>query len=174
MEAQFDEILKEFQVESKRLVVQALEVLEKAEGDIAQARDLEDYGMYVDRIMGGAKSLAVSIPQPEHIIHKIGDYSALCKAVGYKSSQVWDNETLYDICVAVLADATDILADMIDELLARPGAKVEDFLDQHLIDRLRWLSEQFGSEYRESVDVNKKDRLKQGEIDDLLAKLGLS
>lgn len=83
-----DDILKEFQIESKNLIEESLRVLENCDGDPSQAHSLEEYAQLVDRIMGGAKSLAVHLNDPNHIIHKVGDYAALCKAVGYKASQI--------------------------------------------------------------------------------------
>ncbi len=173
MESQYADILKEFQVESKNLVAQMNEILEKCEGDMSLAQSLEEYGLFVDRIMGGAKSLALAIPEPEHIIHKVADYSAICKAVGYKSSQVWDNEPFYDICVALLMDATEVLDNMVDQLLVADASPVSKLINQHLIDRLKWVSAKFGAEVRASVAVDKKVRMAQGDIDVLLKKLGI-
>lgn len=174
MESQSLDILKDFQLESKNLVAQMNEVLEKCEGDMSLAQGLEDYGMYVDRIMGGAKSLAMSIAEPTHIIHKIADYSAVCKAVGYKSSQVWDNEPFYNICVALLMEATEVLEHMVDLLLEDRSEPMLQMMNQHLIERLQWVSQKFGAEYRSSVAIDgKKPKMAQGEIDDLLKKLGI-
>lgn len=176
MESQYDDILKDFQVESKSLIVQMTEILERVEGDMSLARSLEDYGLYVDRIMGGAKSIAIAIPESDHIIHKVADYAAVCKAVGYKSSQVTDNEAFFDVCVALLMDATEALDHMIDTLLGESGTSVTKLISQHLIDRLKWISAKFGTEYRSSVAVEKADKkvkMGQGDIDDLLKKLGI-
>lgn len=173
MESQDSDILKDFQVESKNLVMQMNEVLDKVEGDMALARSLEDYGLFVDRIMGGAKSIAIAIPDPEHIINKVADYAAVCKAVGYKSSQINDNEAFFDICVALLMDATEALDHMVDLLREDTSTSVTKLISQHLIDRLKWVSAKFGAEYRSSVAVDKKIKMGQGDIDELLKKLGI-
>jgi len=172
------EILKEFQIESKNLIQQITEILEKCEGDFSQVKSLEEYGQVVDRVMGGAKSLAMGLSgaTSDHFIHKIGDYAALCKAVGYKASQIEDNEQFYDVAVAFLLDATEMLTEMIDKILETKPANFKDLFSQTFLDRLKWISSQFGAEYRASVDVKQATKVKkmsQGEIDNLLKKLGL-
>ena len=79
------EILIEFREESKALNDKLLEILEKCEGDFTQAQSLEEYGNTVDRVMGGAKSLAMQFSKPGHLTQVLGDYAAICKAVSYKA-----------------------------------------------------------------------------------------
>jgi hypothetical protein len=148
-------------------------ILETCEGDYSQVKGLEEYGQNVDRIMGAAKSLAL-MAKPDHLIHKIADYSAICKAVGYKSSQIQDNEQFYDICVALLSDGTEVLQAMIDNL-TEGNATVKELFSKTFLERLRWVSSVFSADIRGSVDVHKgqKTKLSQNEIDDLLKKLGL-
>lgn len=172
------EILKEFQIESKNLIEQIMGILETCEGDFGQVKRLEEYGQVVDRVMGGAKSLAMGLSGvgSDHFIHKIGDYAALCKAVGYKASQIEDNEQFYDVAVAFLLDATEMLTEMIEKILEPKAANFKDLFTQTFLDRLKWISSQFGAEYRASVDVNKANKPKkmtQTEINELLQKLGL-
>jgi hypothetical protein len=167
------EILRDFQAESKDLVDQMIEILEKCEGDFSQVKSLEQYGLFVDRIMGGAKSLAMSISDKNHIIHQIGDYCAICKAVGYKASQIKDNEHFYDVVVALLLDASEMLPKMLD--LVGSNQNLNTVLSKTFVERVKWVSEKFGAEYRSSVEVNKNapKKMDQGDIDDLLKKLGL-
>lgn len=169
------EILKDFQQESKSLIQQMLDILEKIEGDFSQVKKLEEYGQTVDRIMGGAKSLGMSVSNPDHFVHKVGDYSALCKAVGYKASQIRDNPQFYDICVALLLDATELLQEMIDSMIQERPREIKKLISQTFLDRLRWVSSQFSAEVRASVEVkaDQPKRMNQSEIDDLLKKLGL-
>jgi len=166
-----NQILKEFQSESKILINKMTSILNRCEGDLSQVQSLEDYGQSVDRIMGAAKSLALLAP-PEHLIHKIADYSAICKAVGYKSAQIKNNEQFYDICVALLADGTEVLQALIQGL-SQP-VEIKDLFSKTFLDRLRWVSNEFGTEFRSSLDVHKgqKNKLSQNEIDELLKKLG--
>lgn len=166
------EILKEFQDESKTLIAKMNEIIDKCEGDYSQVESLEDFGQTVDRIMGAAKSLALMVP-PDHLIHRIADYAAICKAVGYKSSQIKNNEQFYDICVALLADGTEVLEAMIDGLSEK--VELKELFTKTFLERLRWVSNEFGAEVKSTVDVNKgkKDKLTQNDIDELLKKLGI-
>ncbi|MBO9668252.1 MAG: hypothetical protein J7501_15735, partial [Bdellovibrio sp.] len=145
------EIVEDFVAESKTLIEDLIDLLEGMEGDFSQVKKLADYGNNVDRIMGGAKNLALMAPS-EHAVHMIGDYSALCKAVGYKASQITDNEKFFDICVALLLDATETL----ETLLARihePMSELKKAIPQTFIERLRWVSEKFSADYSMSVDT---------------------
>lgn len=168
------EILKDFLIESKGLIEQMQEILEKCESDFSQAKSLEQYGQNVDRIMGAAKSLAMGADK-NHMIHKIGDYSQICKAVSYKASQIRDNEQFYQICVALLLDGTEVLEHLIVQMGQKEPKEFKELFSKTFLERLKWVSAQFSSEYRSSVDIHKgqKTKLNQGEIDDLLKKLGL-
>lgn len=170
-----DTIIRDFQTESKELIERMMMILEQCEGDFRQVQGLEEYGQTVDRIMGGAQSLAMGIENPSPLIQQIGDYAAICKAVGYKASQISDNEQFYEICVALLLDATEVLQVLIGHVLEPDTKGMKSFLNPAFIDRLKWVSEQFGAEYRASVDVNKgrANKMNQSEIDTLLKKLGL-
>lgn len=149
------EILKDFQSESKILIEEMLELLEEIEGDYEQVKRLEEYGLKVDRIMGGAKSLAMMAPEG-HFIHKIGDYAAICKAVGYKASQIKKNPQLFDICVALLLDGTEMLQSMIEKVDGPTSHEdLQKMFTQTFLDRLRWASSQFGADVRASVAVDK-------------------
>jgi hypothetical protein len=169
-----NEILKEFQIESKNLIEQMTRILESCEGNFSQVKRLEDYGQTVDRIMGGAKSLATVMDDPQHMIHKIGDYAALCKAVGYKASQIKDNPQFYDICVAFLLDATEMLTDMLGKNF-ETTKNFKELFSKTFLDRLRWLSDQFGEEFKATLEIHKSkpQKMTQEEIDQLLKKLGL-
>lgn len=169
-----NEILKEFQIESKNLIDQMLRILENCEGDVSQVQSLEDYGQTVDRIMGGAKSLAMIMPDQQHIIHKVGDYAAICKAVGYKASQIKDNKQFYDVSVAFLLDATEMLQEMLEKHFDS-NTNFKELFSKTFLDRLKWLSSQFGEEFKATVDIYKEKpgKMSQEEIDQLLKKLGL-
>jgi hypothetical protein len=162
-----DSILKEFVLESKSLISESLEILEEVESDISKVKRLEVYGNNVDRIMGGAKNLAI-MAEKDHPLHFIGDYCALCKAVGYKSAQIMSNEDFLMICVALLLDATEMLKEMIEKLATSKVERTK--LNQTFLDRLQWVSSQFGKDVRETVG---KQGLAQDDIDDLLKKLGI-
>lgn len=151
-----------------------LAILEKCEGNYDQVERLDEFGQIVDRIMGAAEMIGLQISDPNHMIHKVSDYAAICKAVGYKASQIKDNDQFYDICVALLLDGTEVLQMMMQELTS-DKKNIKDLFTQTFLERLRWVSAQFGAGFRSSVDINKgqKEKLDQTDIDDLLKKLGL-
>ena len=163
-----ESILKEFVAESKSLIAQSLEILEEVECEPTKVKLLETFGNNVDRIMGGAKSLALMVDS-KHPLHFVADYCALCKAVGYKSSQIIRNESFLMICVALLLDATETLKSMIDKLETDDPFE-RGVLSHTFLDRLRWISEQFGKDVRETVG---QKSLAQNDIDTLLKKLGI-
>lgn len=166
------EILNDFLNESKKLVSESLLLLEKIEDDPTQVRKLEEYGNSVDRIMGGAKSIALLVP-PNHALHMVSDYAGLCKAVGYKASQIVGNDHFYNTCVALLLDATETLSELLDNL-DKSSEELKKSLSETFIERLRWVSNKFNSEFRSSVDASgsSEKKLGQNEIDDLMKKLG--
>ncbi|MGZ3768906.1 MAG: hypothetical protein ACXVCP_04105 [Bdellovibrio sp.] len=168
------EIVEDFINESKTLIEEMQDLLESIEGDYSQVSRLADYGNSVDRIMGGSKNLALLV-SADHALHMISDYTALCKVVGYKASQIKNNQQLFDICVALLLDATETLDTLLDNL-DKEAKTLRDTIPQAFIERLRWISNQFRGDYNISVGSGgtaETPRLQQGDIDDLLKKLGL-
>ncbi len=168
-----ESILKEFVQESKSLIMESLEILEEVESDPSQVKKLEVYGNSVDRIMGGAKNLAL-MAEAGHPIHFIGDYCALCKAVGYKSSQIVNNPDFLMICVALMLDATEMLNEMVEKLISTEKMEATT-LSKTFLDRLQWVSNQFGKDIRETVGAKASGEKSfgQSEIDELLKKLGI-
>jgi hypothetical protein len=166
------DIIVDFVDESKVIVDDLLKILEDVEGNFSQVKRLEEYGQRVDRIMGGAKSLAL-LAGPQHGLHVIGDYADLCKAVGYKASQIRDNAQLFDICVALLFDATEALSDGIENLADdETSSALRGSLSATFLERLRWVSNQFGADVRASVGAG-SEKMDQSDIDSLLRKLGV-
>ncbi len=168
-----DSILKEFVQESKSLIKESLDILEEVESDLSKVKKLEVYGNSVDRIMGGAKNLAL-MAEANHPIHFIGDYCALCKAVGYKSSQIVSNPDFLMICIALLLDATETLDEMVDKLVSDTKQEATT-LSKTFLDRLQWVSNQFSKDIRETVGAKASGEKSfgQSEIDELLKKLGI-
>ncbi|MFZ3229431.1 MAG: hypothetical protein WA160_04450 [Pseudobdellovibrio sp.] len=166
------EIIKEFVVESKTLVSELVVLLEGVEGDFSKVTQLAEYGNGVDRIMGGAQSLAMLAP-PDHALHMISDYSAVCKAVSYKASQISNNKQFFEICVGLLIDATENLSKLLDNI-DQDSVTLKKIIPQAFIERLHWASEQFAAHVRATIAagglVNKTT---QPEINDLIKKLGL-
>ncbi len=167
------EIVEDFVSESKTLITELIELLEGIEGQFSEVAKLAEYGNNVDRIMGGAKSLALMAPE-DHALYMISDYAALCKAVGYKASQIKGNEKFFDISVAILLDATETLNVLLDNIHSE-GKVLRENIPQAFIERLRWISSQFNESFSASVDAGGvgAKKMNQSDIDDLLKKLGL-
>lgn len=166
------EILKDFINESKNLIKRSSDILDKVEGDMSLAQELDEYGNLVDRIMGGAQSIALALP-PEHALHLASNYAALCKVVGYKTAQITNNEQFFNICVALLQDATETLEKILNNLEKHPE-DLKKIITDNSIERLRWIAEKFNSEYQNESNQNKEDskHLNQNEIDTLMKKMG--
>lgn len=174
-----NEILEDFTTESKTLLDQLIELLQDADGDPSLVSNLDKYGQIVDRMMGGAKSLAQAFPEefpPGHLLHQFGDYAAVCKSVGYKASQIHDNEPFYNVCVAFLLDATEMLQKMLKMLNADSSLNVSQLLTKTFLERLSWINAQFKGDVRATVaskETGSSPQATQTEIDDLLKKLGV-
>lgn len=167
------EILKHFVLESRVTIKDSTVILDKVEGEMVQAKKLQDYGNLVDRVMGAAKSIGMMSP-PDHAIHLLADYAALCKAVGYKTSQISDNEEFFNICVALLQDATETLSSLLENI-DKSHDELRKLLSNTFFERLRWVSGKFSTDYNESVGTGGSGQKKletQDEIDDLLKKMG--
>lgn len=163
-----DEILKEFQDESKVYVAELADILEEVEENIENNQKLEKFGQVVDRIMGAAKTLEGAY-QDESLKH-ISSYSELCKLIGYKASQLKNQPEFCAVVVAFLLDATE----MLDELIENVGSakKTSQVLTATFLSRLQMISGRFDSSLRGSVGVEDKAST-QSEIDELLKKMGL-
>jgi hypothetical protein len=169
-----DELLSDFKQESTGLVDQLVEILDEIEEDFLLRVKLEEYGQIVDRIMGGANSLTMAVEN--NTVVQIGKYAELCKVVGYKGSQIEQDEHFYTIVVALLLDATEMLQQMVVGLGTAQEKSAKDILTDTFLDRLRWIDKRFGQDVRASVEVKEKEDKKsmdQSEIDDLLKQLGV-
>lgn len=164
------QILDEFLTEAQGLIDNMLETLEGIEGDFSQIQKLQDYANQVDRIMGGAKSLALMVDKT-HALHLISDYTALCKAVGYKASQIKNNPQFYDICVALLLDASETL-NLLLKRLDQPADQLKKQFSNTFLERLHWVSDRFSADVSATVSSSHKS-MDQDSIDELMKKLGL-
>jgi hypothetical protein len=172
------ELLRSFIEESKTLALRLDVLLADVESDLANSGKLEEYGNLVDRVMGGAQSLSLQLVNYKPLIF-IGDLAALCKAVSYKASQVKNNDSLVEISVALLLDATEVLNEVLEDLSQSEIAIIEQNFElkkrfsQHFIDRLKWISSQFAPNLRATVGVSSEKPPAVNEIDMLLKKMGL-
>lgn len=161
------ELLEGFLHEARMISKELLEILESLDGAPEKVTDLANFGNQVDRIMGGAKSLAIMVP-PTNSLHMIADYAELCKIVSYKGSQIRNNEQFFNIVIALLLDATETLY-LLLERVDQPISMLRQSISNTFIERLKWVSHQFGEDFAQTVQSQKLD---QAEIDKLMSKLG--
>lgn len=179
------ELYQEFINESYQICLELNTVLEETEDSPDLYHNLEKYGQMVDRIMGGAKTIAESFSSDfpaDHLIHRVGDYSALCKSIGYKASQIRKNDYFFNVCVACLMDATNMLKKMLGHLQNKNQGHFNIKVTDTFMDQLRWINSQFKGNVRGSVastianndpsGANVTKPLEQTDIDDLLKKIG--
>lgn len=167
-----DDILEEFKQESNELVDEIIEKLELAEEGLENRSNLEEFGQIVDRIMGGVQTM--SMASDSKLLNQIGQYTKLCKIVGYKGSQIVNDEHFYNVVCAFLLDAVDMLKIMIQVLGTKKEKNVKELLSQTFLSRLQWISEKFSDDVRASVATKAdKEKKSQVEIDDLLKQLGI-
>lgn len=145
------DIIQEFVSESKDIVRHCLEILEELEGHPDLASRLEAYGNNIDRIMGGAQTIALDVSRT-HFLNLVSEYSAICKAVGYKTAQIKNDPAFFDVCIALLIDATEMLSVMLD----KSNLKIEslkEVIPEEFIGRLNWALSQFKDDLRATVDI---------------------
>ncbi len=161
-------ILEDFKEGSLDLISECIVLLETIEDNPLEVEKLNDFANQIDRVMVGAKSLALMAPT-DHALNLIADYCAICKSVGQQGSKVFNNDQLYNVVVALLLDAVE----MIQDLFMKLDLSVEELkksLTSTFLDRLKWISFQY-DELEKNRNNGKK--LAQNEIDEVLRKLGL-
>ena len=138
------EFYPDFIQESREQHEQLVQLLDEFEDNPSQSKNLESFGQIIDRIMGAAQSLE---------LHKIGKICELGKQIGYKSSQV-DDENLQLVTCGILQDSLDLLEEGLDKLMDNGN---DEFLQiDSFLSRLDWLNEKFKNIDRASVAVGKK------------------
>lgn len=157
------EIVEEFCNESDELIDLLYSTLDDFE-ETSNVQALEQFGQIIDRIMGAAKSIGAQ---------KTGQFSELGKVIGYKSSQTNDPQLL-KITHAVLSDNVNIVETLLKNIRKTQEEKVDGINLDAFGSRLKWLSEKFKHIERASVAIEqKKPKMDQSSIDDLLKNLGL-
>ncbi len=176
-----DEILQDFKEESLALIESNLDLLEEIEEDPSRGKELEKFGQQIDRIMGGAKN--VYMLNQNQSVKQVGDYSELCKIVGYKGSQVVKDKEFFAIIVAFLIDATEMMEDIVNRLGTSNETGVKEVATVTFLDRLKWINEKFKAGLRSSVetaadrketdDLAKDVNPEQAKLDELMKSLGI-
>lgn len=171
-----DHLLGEFKSETKKLVADMLEILEGIEEDFSSRKQLEEYGLFVDRIMGGAKSLDANLAKGgDDRLEKIGNYAGICKLVAYRGANIESNQDFYFIVVGLLMDATEVLATIIKDLNTDNEKDILEVLGATFIDRLKLVNQQFDLHSRGITEIQEDQgpqKATQEEIDALIAALG--
>lgn len=142
-----EEIVREFCLETKTLLIELEPLLEDLELNPANFKALENFGQKVDRIMGAAKSLE---------FHQMGTISEYCKTISYKSAQSKNTE-LVIIVVAFLFEAVEIINQMIENLEHNKSAELDPLTINPILSRLTFISGRLAHIQRSSVAINDKD-----------------
>lgn len=138
------EIVDDFCTECEELLAVLEDKLESFE-DSEDAKNLEEFGQTIDRIMGAAATIGAET---------IGHLCKMGKIIGYKSSQSSDKK-LNQVVAGVLFDLVDMLTELIKNL--RQGVDKSDLNVDAFITRLEWLSNKFKHIDRASCDFEEGD-----------------
>jgi hypothetical protein len=166
------EIIKDFVNESKNIVKECLILLESIEGHYEKSALLEKYGNSLDRIMGGARTIALDVSK-DHVLYMISDYAALCKNVSYKAAQIKVNEPFFNVCVALLIDASEMLSLILDKT-DLSTEEIKKSIPDEFIGRLRWVLNQFNNQVRSTVNLKDpagKVKNSKNDLEELLNKI---
>lgn len=136
-----DEILKEFEAESKTIVQDALLILNGILENLDQYRDLSIYSNAIDRIMGGAATVAIEY-KPDHPLHLVKEYTLVCKVLSLQLAESDSNRELLKSCVALLVEATKIVEKLLRNLHLS-GTEIFSVIPQNFIGNFNKISDQF-------------------------------
>lgn len=173
MSAQDLKLMNEFRGRAQPLLSQMSEILDRVEGQITEAPKLLEFARIIDLIHQSSRTLGQGADSVSHPIHRIGDYALICRAVATQTAEISENATLFDTAVALLMDANEVLGEMVAMTGEGKEDPVRKHLNQKLVERLQWLNYQF----RGMIPKNKipeEKKMGQGDIDDLLKKLGVA
>jgi len=155
------EIVQDFCIESNGLLHEMETILSEFEDNLTQTKNLERFGQIIDRMMGAAKSLN---------LNTLATLCELGKTIGYKASQVTDENLLNVVC-GILFDNIEIIKKMIHGINTQNQDIMKNINLETFVGRLRWLSDKFKNIQRSSVAIDKAN-MDQQSIDNLLKNLG--
>lgn len=138
------DLMNEFKSESEDLVNQMIGILESCESGASGPVAMEDFGQLADRMMGGARQLVSNLGGDHSSLTSVAKFTQLCKLLGYKASQLGPTSALLPVSVGVLLDASEELRTMIVNLKEQDGGG-SAVVSTALLERLKWLNEQFGA-----------------------------
>ena len=134
-------ILVEFGIESKQIIAELEEIVEKMEEDTISKGNVHmvQFSQRIDRIMGASKTISMMLPLNRGL-KEIGKITVLCKSMGYKMVQT-DAPELVPLFCAFWADTLEALNEVIDHI--EDSNKVEKIVDEFIPvirKRLEWLA----------------------------------
>ncbi len=144
------ELINDFKIECKQLIQELFKVVEivKASGESTfPTAALAEFAQKIDRIMGTAKTFAGFDPD-NAALAKIAKIAEFCKAIGYKASEKKDAKLLKPVAL-IWTDVLKVI-DSLVENLENPenAAKATKMLGMALKERLKWLSERLGIDFK--------------------------
>lgn len=189
MESQDSKLMNEFRSRTQTLLAQMTSLLEDIESDaISQGVEAKtnhhksflEYARLAEMIAKAAGSLGRASQEASHPLHRLEDYSLICKSVALQTAGIRENQTLYVTAIALLQDATEVLLEMIQSISSmlwqtEKADPIRSHMNQQLVDRLKWVSYQFVEQGKRSeAGASDSEKMGQNEIDDLLKKLGVA
>jgi hypothetical protein len=167
-----DEILEAFSDESKPILNQMIEVLEKIDEEPGKSTELAEFARLVDGVMGSAKVIAVDFP-PDHLIQKIASFSELCKFIGQQGAKLEAGSQITSVITSFLMDASESLCGLNAALMSNDTVNVSEIINAAFLKRLRALSTIFDTNRKANDVVTKESATSaQDDIDSILKQLG--
>lgn len=136
-----DEIFREFIAESTTIVEEAIAILTEVEENPQEFLKLTVYSNAIDRVMGGAATVAMSFEQ-DHSVNLVRDYAAACKSLSLQVQEVSGNAELFRTLVALLLDATEVLGRILGNLNLSTS-DIKKVIPQNSIERVKVISDAF-------------------------------
>lgn len=152
------DLLSEFKAESLSLIDQMVVLLESCEAGTGTHAEVEQFGLFADRIMGMAKQLLISQRIRPRDLNLISQFSQLCKILGYKSAQLGLHDGLWPIAIGVLLDSSEELKRLIQGLHQDTAPEV-GAPTAPLLTRLEWLNDQFAADIDGGVPMSQVQQI---------------
>lgn len=156
------DILADFQTESKAILQELTEVVEKLEdsdGDFPTT-ELQTFSQRIDRIMGAAKTMLMMDSQHQGM-QRIAGIAEICKQLGYKAAEAKASD-LIPIFAAFWADTIDVMTELVDCVEdATECARISHSSAQVLQNRLQWLAQKINTGQTQTASQIDVDALLQ-------------
>ncbi|MCM2278091.1 MAG: hypothetical protein NDJ89_08440 [Oligoflexia bacterium] len=136
------DILDSFRQESKQLLKELGIIVQRLEESHADfpSELLAEFAQKIDRIMGAAKTVALTAPDHAGLIW-IGKITELCKMIGYKAAEKREI-ALLPIFAGFWADTLEHVGSLLDSLESPDEcARISERFSGILQGRLKWLAQ---------------------------------